>query len=479
MTIKCSDLIPYFLLQTKAGRKRYKHHHNPYSNCGDRYFYYRSRYATFISFRADKALYYKVLEIQIAMIKRLVKSTLLFFVFGILSCGNAHSESSSENSEVVTQEKLSDSVPSEILPAANRMDLILPKIANRTIGIVGNQTSVVKRKNGEYTHLVDTLLSKQVQIKKVFAPEHGFRGTADAGETVKSGKDPISGLPVISLYGSHKKPTAEDLKGIELLIFDIQDVGARFYTYISTMHYVMEACAEQGIPVLILDRPNPNGHYIDGPILEKQHQSFVGMHPVPVVHGMTIAEYAKMINGEKWLENEIQCDLETIAMQNYQHSMKYKLPVKPSPNLPNAKSINLYPSLCFFEGTNVNAGRGTNLQFQVFGSPFLDEEDFDYAYTPKSMEGAKYPKHENKECFGRNLSTAETLNFINLEWLLEAYQNTEYQDQFFNDFFLKLAGTSLLKDQIIKGLSAEEIRESWKPGLEAFQKTRKKYLMYP
>ncbi|WP_026915394.1 exo-beta-N-acetylmuramidase NamZ family protein [Christiangramia portivictoriae] len=412
------------------------------------------------------------------MIKRLVKSTLLFFVFGILSCGNAHSESSAENSEVTPQAKLSDSVTSEVLPAANRMELILPKIANKTIGIVGNQTSVVKRKNGEYIHLVDTLLSRQVQVKKVFAPEHGFRGTADAGESVKSGKDPKSGLPVISLYGNHKKPTAEDLKDIELLIFDIQDVGARFYTYISTMHYVMEACAEQGIPVLILDRPNPNAHYIDGPILEKRHQSFVGMHPVPVVHGMTIAEYARMINGEKWLKNGIECDLETVPMQNYQHTMSYKLPVKPSPNLPNAKSINLYPSLCFFEGTNVNAGRGTELQFQVFGSPFLDKTYFNYSYTPKSMEGAKYPKHENKECYGRDLSSAVSLDSINLEWLIEAYRNTESKVQFFNDFFRKLAGTSLLKEQIEEGLSAEEIRQSWKAGLDAFRETRKKYLMY-
>jgi len=413
------------------------------------------------------------------MINRLVKSTFLFFVLGILSCGNAHSESSSETAVISKNRKTKDSIPTEILPAANQLDIVLKKISNRSIGIVGNQTSVIKNGKGTYTHLVDTLLSSNSKIKKVFAPEHGFRGTADAGEAISNGQDAKTGLPVISLYGNHKKPSPGDLQGIELMVFDIQDVGARFYTYISTLHYVMEACAEQGIPLLILDRPNPNGHYVDGPVLELKHASFVGMHPIPIVHGMTIAEYAKMINGEKWLKNNIECELEILPMLHYDHSMSYSLPVKPSPNLPNDLAINLYPSLCFFEGTNVNAGRGTQLQFQVFGSPFLDSTYFDYKYTPSSMAGAKYPKHENKECIGKNLSSTGNLNAINLEWLIEAYNHTNNKEDFFNNFFEKLAGTSTLRTQIKNGLSAKEIRASWKEGLDNFYKTREKYLIYP
>lgn len=362
--------------------------------------------------------------------------------------------------------------------AANQTEAYLDLLRDKKVGVVGNQTSVIFTSESDDVHLVDSLLNRNINIKKVFAPEHGFRGTADAGEHIKDGIDAKTGIPIISLYGSQKKPNPEHLKDIEIMVFDIQDVGARFYTYISTLHYIMEACAEQDIPLLILDRPNPNGHYIDGPVLEEEFKSFVGMHPVPVVHGLTIAEYAQMINGEKWLKNGIQCELKIIEMQAYSASMAYDLPIKPSPNLPNAKSINLYPSLCFFEGTNVNAGRGTSMQFQIFGSPFLDPSVFDFEYMPQSMDGAKYPKHENKLCFGSNLQNQSDLDHLNLEWLLQAYHHTQDQALFFNDFFNKLAGNSSLQEQIQKGKTAEEIRENWKPDLKAYKIKIKPYLIY-
>jgi len=356
-------------------------------------------------------------------------------------------------------------------------DVYLPLLKDKKIGVVGNQTSVFSTEK-ENIHLVDSLLSLKVNISKVFSPEHGFRGTASAGESVDSEIDKKTGLPIISLYGNHKKPTAEDLENVDLLLFDLQDVGLRFYTYISTLHYVMEAAAENDIPVLVLDRPNPNGHYVDGPIMEKEHQSFVGMHPIPVVHGLTIGEYAKMINGEKWLKNEIQADLKVIKMDNYVRGQTYSLPVKPSPNLPNDKSINLYSSLCFFEGTTVNAGRGTDLPFQIFGSPELDTDYFEYSYTPKANEGAKNPKHEGEVCYGKNLQFSAYLEEINLEWLIEAYQHTADQEKFFIPFFEKLAGTSTLRKQIEAGKTAEEIKATWQKGLEEFQQKRKPYLLY-
>ena len=325
-------------------------------------------------------------------------------------------------------------------------------------------------------HLVDYLHNYNgINVKKVFAPEHGFRGKADAGEVVKDGFDTKTGLPIISLYGKNKKPSAAQLKGIDVVVFDIQDVGARFYTYISSLHYVMEACAEQGIQVILLDRPNPNGYYIDGPVLELEHTSFVGMHKVPVVYGMTIGEYGKMINGEKWLKNGIKCDLTVIPVENYNHQTEYSLPIKPSPNLPNDKSINLYPSLCFFEGTNVSAGRGTEMQFQIYGSPYLAKSDF--TFTPQANEGAKYPKYKNTLCYGENLQEAENLNKLDLSFLIEAYkQNTS--NEFFNNFFTKLAGTKKLQQQIEKGISETEIRKTWEKDLDAFKKVRSKYLIY-
>ena len=313
-------------------------------------------------------------------------------------------------------------------------------LKDKKVGVVANQTSISGTievtytefpKEGiesiykkEYVHLVDELIWKKINVVKIFAPEHGFRGTADAGELIVDGKDTKTNLPIISLYGNNKKPKPEQLEGIDILVFDLQDVGARFYTYISSLHYVMEACAENNIPLLVLDRPNPNGTIIDGPILEKEHKSFVGMHEIPVLHGMTIGEYAKMINGEKWLKDGLQCNLTVIPCLNYSHDMKYSLPVKPSPNLPNDQSINLYASLCFFEGTNVSLGRGTEKQFQIYGSPFLSKTVFNFNFTPKPNFGAKDPVHNGKLCFGEDLTKAKKINRLELNWLLKAYQNT-------------------------------------------------------
>ena len=360
---------------------------------------------------------------------------------------------------------------------AERTAYYLPFLEGKKVGLIGNQTSIIPS-DTHNTHLVDTLLALKVDLRKVFAPEHGFRGTADAGEAIEDGKDPRTGLPVISLYGDNKKPSPKQLAGIDVLIFDLQDVGVRFYTYISTLHYVMEAAAENDVQVIVFDRPNPNGHYIDGPVLEPEHKSFVGMHPIPAVHGMSIGEYAQMINGERWLKGEKQAPLQIVKMENYDRNEPYVLPVKPSPNLPNAKAINLYPSLCFFEGTNVNAGRGTNKQFQVFGSPFLEEKHYDFSYVPQSNEGAKSPKHLGKTCYGKDLSNTPHLDFLNLEWLIEAYNHTSQKGEFFNSFFTKLAGTKKLQQQIEKGMSPEEIRETWKEDLEKFEELRESYLLY-
>ena len=345
-------------------------------------------------------------------------------------------------------------------------------LKNKKVGIVTNQTGILSDK----THLVDLLVDKNIDLQKIFAPEHGFRGTADAGEHVIDGKDTKTGLPIISLYGDNKKPKAEQLAGIDILIFDLQDVGARFYTYISSLHYVMEACAENNIPLVILDRPNPNGSVVDGPILEIEYSSFVGMHPIPVLHGMTIAEYAQMINGEKWLHNGVQCELKVITCTAYTREMPYSLPVKPSPNLPNDQAINLYASLCLFEGTNVSIGRGTEQQFQIYDSPFLPNIDF--CFTPKPNFGAKDPVHNGTDCFGEDLSLIPKVNQLELKWLIKAYQETADRTKFFNSFFTKLAGTKKLQLQIEAGVSELEIRESWKNGLEEFKKTRAKYLIY-
>jgi uncharacterized protein YbbC (DUF1343 family) len=353
---------------------------------------------------------------------------------------------------------------------ADQIDKYFPLLDNKSIGVVGNQSSLIGS-----THLVDSLLSTKQQVVKVFSPEHGFRGTADAGAHIESGVDEKTGLPIVSLYGNNKKPTANQLQGIDILLFDIQDVGARFYTYISTLQYVMEAAAENSIPLVVLDRPNPNGHYVDGPILDSAYRSFVGMHPIPIVHGMTIGEYAQMINGQQWLKNGVQCQLTVITMQGYSRTMPYDLPIKPSPNLPNAQAVNLYPSLCLFEGTNVSVGRGTDLPFQHYGAPYLKN---DYFFIPKSGEGAKYPKHEGQKCYGKDLSQFPKLSQLDLSYLIDAYQQSADKDTFFNTFFDKLAGGSDLRLSIIGGKSEEEIRKSWADGLNVFKEQSAPYLIY-
>ncbi len=366
-----------------------------------------------------------------------------------------------------------------VIVGAAQTKLYLPDLQNKKVALVVNPTSVIGK-----SHLVDSLLKLHINIVKIFAPEHGFRGDADAGEELNNGIDEKTNLPIISLYGNHKKPTAADLKDVDVIIFDIQDVGARFYTYISTLHFVMQAAVENEKPLIVFDRPNPNGHFVDGPILEIKNKSFVGMHPVPVVHGMTIGEYAQMINGENWLDENgkhLHCDLKIIPCKNYTHHTFYRLPVKPSPNLPSMKSIYLYPSLCFFEGTVVSLGRGTNKPFQQFGHP--DLKNYDYTFTPKSMSGAMHPPLLNQPCNGKDLSTMkidslQLLAKVDLSFLIEAYKNFPQKEKFFNNFFLSLAGTEKLRQQIEQGLSADKIRASWQADLTTFKKMRKKYLLY-
>lgn len=410
------------------------------------------------------------------MVLNVIKNTFLLFVLILLSCG---SNVENKSGQIIKEHILANQADASIVIGANQTARYLNLLNGKRVGIVANQTSVIFNSNNEVlSHLVDSLVSLKVTVTKVFAPEHGFRGTADAGEVVKDGVDTKTGIPIISLYGKNKKPSPEQLDGLDIIVFDIQDVGARFYTYISSLHYVMEACAEQNIPVLIFDRPNPNGHYIDGPILEVEHKSFVGMHPIPVVHGMTIGEYAQMINGEKWLANDIRCDINVISVKNYSRRSVYNLKIKPSPNLPNDTAINLYPSLCFFEGTNVSAGRGTETQFQIFGSPFLDKQFFKYEFTPQPNIGSKYPKHQDKLCFGSDLGQNERLERINLEWLVEAYNATSNKAEFFIPYFTTLAGTTKLQEQIEQGYTAREIRKTWLNDLESFKKMRSDYLIY-
>ena len=390
-----------------------------------------------------------------------------------------------------------------ILAGADRMQVYLPLIKGKTVGIFANQTSMVGT-----THLVDTLKKSGVDIRVIFGPEHGFRGTADAGEKIGNYTDEKTGIPVVSLYGSKRRPAAEDVKGVDILIFDIQDVGVRFYTYISSLEEFMEAAFELHKPLMILDRPNPNGFYVDGPVLDKKYQSFVGRQPVPVVYGMTIAEYAMMIAGEKWLSEKANATydyyknygknsadtpfhFQVIKCGNYTHKSKYELPVRPSPNLPNIQSVYLYPSTCFFEGTVLSEGRGTGKQFQVFGHPSLPKHL--YSFTPNPNEGAKSSKLYGQVCYGWDLSgtPGEVLkkvdNKIQLKWLIEAYRLFPQKDSFFiipksgkmeESFFNKLAGNNELWQQVKAGKSEEEIRKSWEPKLNEFKQTRKKYLLY-
>lgn len=389
------------------------------------------------------------------------------FIFLIASCSNQGANASPSIEE--TQEEAK-----EIIVGAERVDAYLPMLIGKNVGIVGNQTSMIND-----VHLVDSLLSLGVNVKKVFSPEHGFRGDADAGEKVSSTVDKKTGLPLVSLYGKNKKPYKEQLTGLDVVVFDIQDVGVRFYTYISTLHYVLEACAESDIPVIILDRPNPNGHYVDGPILDPNFKSFVGMHQVPIVHGMTIGEYGKMINEEGWLTNNIKCDVTVIPCENYSHSTPYSLPIHPSPNLRSDISIQLYPSLCLLESTTVTVGRGTEGPFERYGHP--DFPDTLWSFIPKPGPGSKNPKHNGEKCYGFNLNQIEYERMYKLDLSFLMNANKLLDGKLFEDkakFFNLLAGNDLLLKQIQDGMSEDEIRITWQEGLDKFKAIRAKYLLY-
>ena len=366
---------------------------------------------------------------------------------------------------------------SEITTGTAQLNSYIKLLKDRKVAIVANQASLIKN-----THLVDTLLTKNIDIVKIFCPEHGFRGIADAGKKIDDNTDPKTNIPIISLYGSHRKPTTNDLANVDIVLFDLQDVGTRFYTYISTLTYVMEACAENSVPIIVLDRPNPNAFYIDGPVMEEKHSSFVGLHPVPVVYGMTIGEYAMMVAGENWIAEADKIDLQVIPLKDWNHKTIVKLKTKPSPNLPNWQSVFLYPSLCFFEGTVMSVGRGTEHPFQIFGHPnYLTGS---YLFTPTSTQGATNPKYKNQKCTGTYLAdTPDKYNSLpqqlNLFWLINSHKVMNDSIDFFNNYFVKLAGTDNLQKQIENGLSEDEIRQSWQPKLDTFKKIRSKYLLYP
>lgn len=405
---------------------------------------------------------------------------IMLMIFGLQSCStqknNANPTPEPVKTVEIALEKPKNKEENCFKNAADRPELYLPLLKNKTVAIVANQTSLLADK----THLVDFLVQNNIKIKHIFAPEHGFRGTADAGEHVKNGIDTKTGLPIISLYGDNKKPKSEQLQGVDIVLFDIQDVGVRFYTYISTLTYVMEAAAENGKEIIVLDRPNPHDGYTDGPVLKEKWKSFVGLHKVPVVYGLTIGEYGKMVNGEKWMKNAVQVKYTLIPMLNYHKNKRYPISEKPSPNLPNDQSINLYPSLCFFEGTQVSVGRGTDFPFQVYGSPWLKNQEF--SFTPKPTSGAKDPFLNGKLCYGKDLRQfPEIKGKLDLSFVIDAYQNFDKKAQ---DFFLKnlwfdtLAGTDELRKQIISGTPEAEIRKSWQKDLENFEKIRRKYVLY-
>ena len=365
----------------------------------------------------------------------------------------------------------------EVKVGAERSEIYLPLLENKNVGLVINQTSVV-----DSVHLIDYLFEKGVNIKAIYAPEHGYKGNVERGEHFDGTTDPGTGIPVFSIYGTNRKPSPEMLEGIDVMIFDIQDVGVRFFTFISTLNMVMEACAENGIKVIVLDRPNPLGYYVDGPVLDPQFQSFVGLNPIPVIHGMTVGEYAKMVNGEGWLKDSIQCDMEVVKMENYTHATKYQLPVLPSPNLADMKSIYLYPSICLFEGANVNEGRGTYKPFQQFGAPYYTPKDF--SYVPKSIPVlALHPKFEGETCYGYDLSgmtisELQDIKQLEIKYLIDFYNKGNDKENFFTSFFDKLAGTDQLRLQIIEGKTEEQIRASWQEDLEKYKLMRKNYLLY-
>jgi uncharacterized protein YbbC (DUF1343 family) len=369
--------------------------------------------------------------------------------------------------------QLSNSVFSqEIIQGAERVDYYFNKLNDKKIAIIANNTSVIKTSKGS-THIIDTLIAKGLSINKIFSPEHGFLGDKDDGEKFEN--DFYNNIEIISLYGGNRRLKDEDIEDIDIIIFDIQDVGVRFYTYLSTLHYAMQSAARKNKKFIIMDRANPNSFYIDGPVLDLKNSSFIGLHPVPIVYGMTIGEYGLMINGEGWLENNLKVDLEVIKLKNYNHKLKYEPPIRPSPNLPNIQSIYLYPSLAFLEKTEVSVGRGTTIQFQIYGHP-----DFkgDFSFTPQPNFGSQYPKLKGVLSYGEDLRNYKTSNMIELKWLINSFTQINDKNNFFRSDFDKLSGTSNLKKQIIEGLSESEIRDSWKEGLEKFKKIRKKYLLY-
>ncbi len=404
------------------------------------------------------------------------KSTVFIWFLTLTSCGSeAKTEKTQEVNAQVSEETFQ---PKPVIVSANRMERYLPELKNKRVGVVANQTSVIFKKDG-FTHLVDSLLSLNIDIKKVFAPEHGFRGKADAGEKVKDDVDTRTGLSLISLHGKTRKPSAEQLQDLDILLFDIQDVGVRFYTYIATLQLVMEACAENDLPILVLDRPNPNAHYVDGPTMEAAHTGFLGMTEIPLVYGMTIGEYATMINAEGWLEGSKKAALTVIKLNNWTHQTEYSLPIRPSPNLPSDVAIHLYPSLGLFEGTNINAGRGTEFQFQRYGASFLDSTQYSFNYTPQPNFGSKNPKEKGLRCYGKDLTDIPRMKAVSLQWLLDAYRNaTDKSKVFLTNGFTKHAGTETLQQQIESGMTEEEIKETWQEDLEKFKKIRTKYLLY-
>ena len=404
--------------------------------------------------------------------------TILNFLLIIISISQINcSNSTAPNTDA---SEATEKMEAPLLVGAAQMELYLPKWEGKKIGLVVNATSMI-----DQIHLVDTLRKRGIAIEKILAPEHGFRGTADAGEIIKDGVDAATGIPVISIYGSKKKPSKEDLAGLDLLVFDIQDVGARFYTYTSTLTYVMEACAENQVLLWILDRPNPLGHYTDGPILDTPaYRSFVGMHPMPVVHGLTVGEFAQMLNGEGWLNGGLKCPLEIVPCAGYDHQTFYELPVKPSPNLPNIRAIYLYPSICFFEGTDVSVGRGTDKQFQVIGTP--GSTIGDYTFTPEPKPGAMQPPQQGKECRGFDLShipldSLRADKAMRLAYLIDFFKAAPNPEGFFSRYkhFDLLAGSEGLRKDLLAGKSEAAIRAGWAPGLEAYRAKRKKYLLYP
>ena len=360
----------------------------------------------------------------------------------------------------------------EIIQGAERIDFYFNKLNDKKIAIIANNTSVIKTSKGN-THIIDTLIARGLSVSKIFSPEHGFLGDKDDGEKFEDAY--YNNIEIISLYGENRRLKDDDIEDIDIIIFDIQDVGVRFYTYLSTLHYAMQSAARKNKKFIIMDRANPNSFYIDGPILDLKNSSFIGLHPVPIVYGMTIGEYGLMINGEGWLENNLKVDLEIIKLKNYNHKLKYEPPIRPSPNLPNIQSIYLYPSLAFLEKTEVSVGRGTTIQFQIYGHP-----DFkgDFSFTPQPNFGSQYPKLKGVLSYGEDLRDYKTSNMIELKWLINSFTQIDDKNNFFRSDFDKLSGTSNLKKQIIEGLSESEIRDSWKEGLEKFKIIRKKYLLY-